>query len=85
VVLEDNKILGVITDGDIRRAMESREEQFFSILAKDLMTKNPKMISPDTKLTDTQKLMEQFKVNSLLVSNPKKELIGVVQIYDLGV
>ncbi len=85
MVLEDNKILGVITDGDIRRAMESREEQFFSILAKDLMTKNPKMISPDTKLTDTQKLMEQFKVNSLLVSNPKKELIGVVQIYDLGV
>jgi len=85
VVLEDNKILGIITDGDIRRAMESREEQFFSIKAKDLMTKNPKMITSDTKLADAQKLMEQFKVNSLLVRDNKMNLIGVVQIYDLGI
>jgi arabinose-5-phosphate isomerase len=49
------------------------------------MTQNPKMIRADTKLTDAQKLMEQFKVNSLLVSNPKEELIGIVQIYDLGI
>ena len=85
VVLEDRKIIGVITDGDIRRAMESMEEQFFSIKAENLMTQNPKMVTSDAKLTDAQKLMEQFKVNSLLISNSKKELIGVVQIYDLGI
>jgi arabinose-5-phosphate isomerase len=85
VIVEDKKIIGIITDGDIRRAMESREEEFFSIRAEDIMTQNPKMIRADTKLTDAQKLMEQFKVNSLLVSNPKEELIGIVQIYDLGI
>jgi arabinose-5-phosphate isomerase len=85
VVLEDNRITGIITDGDIRRAMESRKEQFFSIKAEDLMTKNPKIITSNVKLTEAQKLMEHHKVNSLIVSGIEGELIGVVQIYDLGV
>ncbi|NPA61215.1 MAG: KpsF/GutQ family sugar-phosphate isomerase, partial [Epsilonproteobacteria bacterium] len=44
VVLDGSRIAGVITDGDIRRAMENSSEEFFSIVARDIMTKNPKMI-----------------------------------------
>ncbi len=84
VVMELDDIIGIITDGDIRRAMESMEERFFSLKAKDLMSKNPKRIEPTTKLVEAQKMMERYKVNSLLVSKNYK-LIGIVQIYDLGI
>ncbi len=83
VVVENNNIIGVITDGDIRRAMEESEESFFSLRAKELMTHNPKSIDEDSKLTLAQKMMTEYKVNSLLVRR-EKELIGVIQIYDLG-
>jgi arabinose-5-phosphate isomerase len=84
VVLENNNIEGIITDGDIRRAMESMESDFFSLKAKDLMTQNPKTINPKTKLMEAQNMMAQYKVNSLLVTKDNK-LVGVVQIYDLGI
>ena len=60
------------------------DEEFFSLRAKDLMTLNPKSINPTSKLIDAQKMMKRYKVNSLLVSDNYK-LIGIVQIYDLGI
>jgi len=84
IVMQEDNIVGIITDGDIRRAMESQEERFFSLKASDLMTQNPKTISPKAKLTQAQDMMAKYKVNSLLVAEDKK-LVGVVQIYDLGV
>ena len=86
VVIEDNNdgnIIGIVTDGDIRRAMEESEEKFFSLRAKELMSSSPKSIEGDAKLTLAQKMMTDYKVNSLLVCKEKK-LIGIVQIYDLG-
>ncbi len=84
IVMEQDNIIGVITDGDIRRAMESMEERFFQLKAKDLMSKNPKTINSQAKLMEAQTMMAKYKVNSLLVSN-NNILIGVVQIYDLGI
>jgi len=84
VVIEDDEIIGIITDGDIRRAMESKQEEFFSLKAMDLMYKNPKIVDVKSKLTEVQKLMTKHKVNSLLVCKDKK-LLGIVQIYDLGI
>ena len=83
IVVEKGEVLGVVTDGDIRRAMEESEELFFTLFASDLMTKNPKTIDIKAKLTTAQELMTQSKVNSLLVLKEDK-LVGVVQIYDLG-
>ena len=83
VVVDKDRIEGVITDGDIRRAMEVSQETFFSLTASILMSKNPKIIEGKAKLTLAQTLMTKSKVNSLLVVE-KKKLIGVIQIYDLG-
>lgn len=85
VVLEDSKIAGVITDGDIRRAMESSEDNFFSLNADDLMSKNPKTINKNEKLTVASDIMNQNKVNSLLVIDDELNFVGVVQMYDLGI
>jgi len=84
IVMDGDDILGIITDGDIRRAMESQEERFFSLKAKDLMSTNPKIINSKAKLMEAQTMMAKYKVNSLLVFDSNK-LIGIVQIYDLGI
>lgn len=85
VVVKDSSIKGVITDGDIRRAMENNEEKFFSLKASDLMSINPKTISKDERLTSASELMNSSKVNSLLVVDSSNFLIGIVQMYDLGI
>jgi len=84
VVTDDQVTQGIITDGDIRRAMESKEEQFFSLIARELMSINPKTIEFSAKLMEAQNMMGEYKVNSLLV-NKKEKLVGIVQIYDLGI
>jgi arabinose-5-phosphate isomerase len=84
VISDENGINGVITDGDIRRAMESREKEFFGLLAKDLMSHYPKLIDESEKLITASTIMSENKINSLLVVNAVNDFVGVVQMYDLG-
>ena len=84
-IIDNNKIMGIITDGDIRRAMESREKDFFNLKAEDLMSIHPKLIYESDKLISASKIMSQHKINSLLVVNQSNDIVGVVQVYDLGV
>lgn len=83
VICDGDKILGIVTDGDIRRAMESRQAEFFNIKAMDIATKRPKSISPEEKLIAAEKLMTRHKVNSLLVVDDAEKLVGIIQIYDI--
>ncbi len=83
IVCEGEQIMGIITDGDIRRAMERREAEFFSLTAKEIYSPNPKSIAANKKLIAAEKMMTKYKVNSLLVTTPSGELAGVVQIYDI--
>ena len=84
IVMNKTSIVGIVTDGDIRRAMESSEESFFTLKTEALMSFNPKVIDGKAKLMEAQNLMTEAKVNSLLVVDNHK-LIGVIQIYDLGI
>jgi len=84
VVMRDESIEGIVTDGDIRRAMESSQDNFFELRASDIMTKNPISIQRQAKLREAQKVMTELKVNSLLVVE-NDALVGIVQIYDIGV
>ena len=85
VIIDNNKIIGIITDGDIRRTMESREKDFFILKAEDLMSIHPKLIYDTDKLISASNIMSQHKINSLLVVNESNDLVGVVQVYDLGI
>ncbi|MBO4935813.1 MAG: KpsF/GutQ family sugar-phosphate isomerase [Alistipes sp.] len=83
VVQREEEILGIITDGDIRRAMETRQAKFFDIRPMDIATRKPKTIHPDAKLIEAERSMTQHKVNSLLVVDDNNHLVGVIQIYDI--
>ena len=83
VICRDKEILGIITDGDVRRAMENRQADFFNIRPMDIASRAPKMIHPEEKLIEAEKMMTQHKINSLLVVDNNKHLVGVIQIYDI--
>lgn len=84
VVVDKNKIKGIITDGDLRRAMNSHTEKFFSLKAKDIMTERPKTIAKEMKMAEAEDIMNKYKITSLLVADKKGKLEGVVQIYSIN-
>ena len=77
---ENGRIVGIITDGDIRRAMEKWKEKFFDRTVSDIMTRTPKIVKPETKITEIQQIMQQHKIHSVLVID-KDRLVGVVDSY----
>jgi arabinose-5-phosphate isomerase len=81
VSLEDGKVAGLITDGDIRRAMEKWQAEFFDHTVNDIMTRKPKMVLPQTKIADIQRLMQKHKVHTVLVTDEEGRLMGVVDHY----
>lgn len=82
VSLDQNKhVLGLITDGDIRRAMERWQAQFFDHTVSDIMTRNPKTVSPKAKISDIQRIMHQYKIHSVLVCDKENRLLGIVDSY----
>lgn len=83
IIMRGEEILGIVTDGDVRRAMESRQADFFNISPMDIATPSPKSILPTEKLIEAEKMMTRHKVNSLLVVDESKHLVGVIQIYDI--
>lgn len=83
VVLEKNKITGIITDGDLRRAMDKHAEKLFVLRAADIMTQNPRTINKDMMMAEAEELMTKHKITSLLVAD-KGKLIGVAQIYSVN-
>ncbi|WP_289045587.1 KpsF/GutQ family sugar-phosphate isomerase [uncultured Olleya sp.] len=80
-VTENNKIVGIITDGDLRR-MLSKVDNFNNLTAKDIMSANPKRIEEDAMAIDAMELLETYGISQILVENNGK-YAGVVHIHDL--
>ncbi len=77
----NGQVIGLITDGDIRRAMERWQAKFFDHTVSDIMTKTPKTVSPNTKITEIQRIMHKHKIHSVLVTNKEGRLLGIVDSY----
>jgi arabinose-5-phosphate isomerase len=80
-VVEDNKVIGIITDGDIRRMLNERDS-FTDVTARDIMTKNPKTTTSDAMVIDAFHLMENFKITQLIVVDDS-EFKGVLHLHDI--
>ena len=81
VAEEDGRVVGLITDGDIRRAMEKWQAQFFDHTVGDIMTRTPKTVTAQTKITEIQRIMNKYKIHSVLVVDKEQRLLGVVDHY----
>lgn len=81
VSLENDKVAGLITDGDIRRAMEKWQAEFFDKTVTDIMTRTPKCVPPTEKISEIQKIMNKYKIHTVLVVDKDNHLLGVVDHY----
>ncbi|GAA4120785.1 KpsF/GutQ family sugar-phosphate isomerase [Flavobacterium chungbukense] len=80
-VIEDNKIIGIITDGDIRRMLND-VDTIADLTARDIMSKNPKIVSSETMAVEALNILEDFSITQLIVAD-NGEYKGVLHLHDI--
>lgn len=81
-VVEDEKVVGAITDGDLRRAIQHHAE-IMSLKAKDIMTRKPKTIHENTLAVDALQMMKQHHITNIFVVDDDGSYKGVIHIHDI--
>lgn len=82
VVDRSGTLLGVITDGDLRRLLDQRKD-IFSLQARDVMTRFPKTIAPDELAAKAARLMEKHGITALIVTDGKRAPCGIIHLHDI--
>ncbi len=78
----ENKIMGIITDGDVRRMLQKTKD-ISKVFAKDLMSENPKTITSDAMAVKALKKMKENNISQLLVIDKDNKYIGMIHLHDL--
>ncbi|MCB5269990.1 MAG: KpsF/GutQ family sugar-phosphate isomerase [Candidatus Cloacimonetes bacterium] len=79
----DGRLMGIITDGDLRRHIQQKQQNILSYAAKDCMTANPKACLPDDLAVSALNLMEQFSITMLPVIDAQGKAAGLLHMHDL--
>ena len=82
-VTEGDKLVGIISDGDLRRLLERRGKDVLDLTAGECMTRDPKTIRPDEFAAAALNVMEQKKITSLAVVGDGGRLEGIIHLHDL--
>jgi arabinose-5-phosphate isomerase len=82
IVDEDNRIIGVFTDGDLRRMIE-KQSDFVGLSIAEVMAKNPRTVRPEQLAVEAVEIMETHRINQLLVADADGQLVGALHIHDL--
>jgi len=82
IIIDDDQLQGIITDGDLRRALNNFDNPIL-LKAAEFMTTSPKTINQDEMFSVAEEIMQQFKINSILVSGDGKQVVGILQIYNI--
>lgn len=78
---EEGKVAGIVTDGDVRRAMERHREGFFESTVEQNMTRHPRTVHADTKIAEIETMMNTCKIHCVLVVDNEGRLEGVVDSF----
>ncbi len=84
IVDGEGRIQGVITDGDVRRAMAKYKEDFFNIEAGKIMSRSPKTISADERIVVAEDMMRQYKIHSVVVADADRHVTGIVEFFNVS-
>ena len=83
VVDADGRLLGLYTDGDLRRTLDDASIDLRATTIAQVMTRAPKVIDADALAVEAAQLMEQYKINALLVVDGERRVVGALNIHDL--
>lgn len=78
---EDQHVVGIITDGDVRRAMQRHREKFFSLKVEDVMSRNPKKIHANDQLSTAGDLMLKNSIHALIVLDDQEHFCGIIDYF----
>lgn len=81
IVMEDGRMVGVVTDGDVRRAMQNYQERFFSLTVCEIMSTHPKTIDSQARLSDASDIMRRNSVHTLVVTGPDGQVAGLIDSF----
>jgi CBS domain-containing protein len=79
----DGRVVGIVSDGDLRRLLERRGKNVLDLTAADCMTRNPKSITADIFAAEALDILEQKKITSLVVVDGEGKLAGILHLHDL--
>lgn len=82
VAIKDDKIAGVVTDGDVRRAMRDKQNVFFDLNVNEIMSSHPKVINQNAKLSEAEAIMRKYNIHSLVVVDDKEKLVGIIDSFN---
>jgi len=82
IVNQDNQLIGIFTDGDIRRAFDNQADIHKTPISH-VMTKNPKVIRPEMLAAEALNIMESHKITALIVVNNEQQPVGVIHMHDI--
>jgi arabinose-5-phosphate isomerase len=80
---DDNKVLGVVTDGDVRRGIQKFGKDFFDMKAEEVMTRTPRFISEEELAAKALSVMETHSITSLVVPDPEGKAVGIIHLHDI--
>ncbi|RTJ29257.1 KpsF/GutQ family sugar-phosphate isomerase [Campylobacter jejuni] len=83
VVLENEKLVGIITDGDLRRALKASDKPRFDFKAKEIMSTSPKVVDADAMASEAEEIMLKHKIKEIIVGKEEK-VVGIIQLYAIG-
>lgn len=78
---ETQNVEGIITDGDMRRAMQKHRERFFSLRVEDVMSRKPKQIHRDAKISEAADMMLSNSIHALIVLDDKERFCGIIDYF----
>lgn len=83
IVLKNEKLVGIITDGDLRRALRANDKPRFDFKAKEIMSDSPKTIEASAMASEAEELMLKHKIKEIVVTQDEK-IVGIIQLYAIG-
>ena len=81
LVFDEDRMVGVVTDGDVRRAMQSHQQEFFNLTVRDIMSTTPKTVNQEAHLQDAEEMMRKYNIHTLVVVNDTGVCVGLIDLF----
>lgn len=81
IVMDNDRLAGLVTDGDVRRAMQNYQERFFTTLVSEIMTRNPLTINTQALLSKASEIMRRNSIHTLVVTDNEGKVVGIIDSF----
>ena len=81
VMNHEDELVGIITDGDVRRAIQRYRNEMFGLMVTDIMTPHPKTIRPEASLNEVDQILRRYNIHALVVTDEHDHVVGIIDSF----